>query len=209
MAQVPAVFSGFGPGAGNPMAMKLQEMIRQAQGGLGGAPAMPPELPPDHTMTGAGVPGAAGASGSMPDGSGPMDQNVMKLLNRYWPNRQGRSQLEMLAMGGSQTTPLRQASGIPNLMSYNMPPFTPQNVASGAAPVGLPPAVAPGAAAGAAGSTTDMNPREAAGRSLMNWINSESQRIGNPLPTQTDWQLFAPLEAQFDKNLAQARAAGF
>ena len=80
----------------------------------------------------------------------PMDQRVMQLLNRYWPDRQGRSQLEMLAMGGSQTTPLRQAAGLPNLMDRNMPPFTPQNVADGTAPtpaapgpVGLPPAAAP------------------------------------------------------------------
>src|SRR5262245_53258812 len=48
----------------------------------------------------------------------PMPQDIMDLLNRYYPNRPGLSQLEILAAGGTQSTPLRQAAAIPNLMSF-------------------------------------------------------------------------------------------
>ena len=184
--------------SGNPgQDQQALQFLRQAVGApnpigqalLSSSPSTPPAA-----MTGAG-------------GSDPMDQNIMKLLNKYWGNRQGRSQLEMLAMGGSQSTPLRSAAGVPNLMDRSMPPFTPQNVTSGVSPIGLPP---PGAApAPTPGANSGVSPREAAGTSLMNWINSENRRLNNPTPHQTDWTLFAPRETPFDLALDQARLAGF
>src|SRR5262245_65124966 len=45
-----------------------------------------------------------------------MAQDILQRLNQYYPNRPGLSQLEMLALAGIQTTPLRQAAGIPGLM---------------------------------------------------------------------------------------------